>query len=120
MSCWPACARTCGETRRRRATPWSRPGSSEIDLANRLVTVGGAPVALTPTEWNVLALLVRNRPKLLTHGTILREVWGPGYSDDSQVLRQQVANLRAKIEPGPGPARAVVTVPRVGYRFAGS
>ena len=62
----------------------------------------------------MLALLVRNRPKLLTHGTILREVWGPGYSDDSQVLRQQVANLRAKIEPGPGPARAVVTVPEGG------
>jgi len=96
-------------------------GELEIDLANRLVTLAGRPVALTPTEWDVLALLVRNRPKLLTHGAILREVWGPGYSEgDSQVLRQQVANLRAKIEPGPGPTRAVVTVPRVGYRFVGS
>ena len=96
-------------------------GELAIDLANRLVTLGGRPVALTPTEWDVLALLAGNRPKLLTHGAILREVWGPGYSEgDGQVLRQQVANLRAKIEPGPGSTRAVVTVPRVGYRFVGS
>ena len=95
-----------------------------IDFAARLVTVDGREVHLTPIEFDLLRLLVRNRGRLMTHRDLLIEVWGPGYSDDTQVLRAHIANLRRKIEtPGaagaPGGRRYIRTDPGVGYRFAG-
>jgi two-component system KDP operon response regulator KdpE len=90
----------------------------EVDLAARTVRRDGAEVHLTPTEFDLLRALVRNRGRLMTHRELLVSVWGAGYSDDTQVLRAHVANLRRKIEPAEGP-RYVKTDPRVGYRFAG-
>jgi two-component system KDP operon response regulator KdpE len=72
---------------------------------------------LTPTEFELLRVLVRNRGRLLTHRTLLVEVWGVEYEDDLQVLRAHVANLRRKIEPE-GERRFIRTDPGVGYRFA--
>ena len=74
----------------------------EIDLAARRVSRDGAEIHLTPTEYDLLRHLVRNRGRLLTHRALLREVWGPGYQEDTQVLRVHIANLRRKIEPGAG------------------
>ena len=89
----------------------------EVDLARRTVSVDGAEVHLTPTEFDLLRQLVRNRGRLLTHRELLVAVWGPGYGDDTQVLRAHIANLRRKIEPPEG-RRYIRTDPGVGYRFA--
>jgi two-component system KDP operon response regulator KdpE len=88
----------------------------EIDLAGHTVRRDGEPVHLTPTEFDLLAALARNRGRLMTHRSLLVEVWGVEYEDDLQVLRAHVANLRRKIEPADGP-RYVLTDPGVGYRF---
>ena len=74
----------------------------EVDLARRTVRVQGKEVHLTPTEFDLLRLLVRNRGRLMTHRDLLVSVWGPGYGDDTQVLRAHIANLRRKIEPPEG------------------
>ncbi|MGB9183667.1 MAG: response regulator transcription factor [Solirubrobacteraceae bacterium] len=99
-------------------------GELEVDLAARTVRRAGEEVHLTPIEFDLLRLLVRNRGRLMTHRDLLVAVWGPGYSDDTQVLRAHIANLRRKIE-SPGEAGAangpkyIRTDPGVGYRFAG-
>jgi two-component system KDP operon response regulator KdpE len=90
----------------------------ELDLAAHRVTVGDDEVHLTPTEFGLLRALMEGRGRLLTHRTLLAQVWGSGYENDTQVLRVHVANLRRKIEPQPGSPRYIVTDPGVGYRFA--
>jgi two-component system KDP operon response regulator KdpE len=89
----------------------------EVDLPRRTVLHDGVEVHLTPTEFDLLRLLARNRGRLMTHRELLVSVWGAGYSDDTQVLRAHIANLRRKIEPPSGP-RYIKTDPGVGYRFA--
>jgi two-component system KDP operon response regulator KdpE len=78
----------------------------------------GDEVHLTPIEFDLLRALVRHRGRLMTHRSLLVEVWGPQYGDDTQVLRAHIANLRRKIEP-PGERRYIRTDAGVGYRFAG-
>jgi two-component system, OmpR family, KDP operon response regulator KdpE len=90
----------------------------EIDLVARAVKRNGESVHLTPTEFELLRVLALNRGRLMTHRSLLVEVWGVEYEDDVQVLRAHVANLRGKIEPEDGP-RYIRTDPGVGYRFAG-
>ena len=92
----------------------------EIDLAGRSVRREGELIHLTPIEFDLLRVLVNNRGRLMTHRSLLEEVWGPGYADDVQALRTHIARLRAKIEPtAPGARpRYVVTDPGVGYRFS--
>jgi two-component system KDP operon response regulator KdpE len=89
----------------------------EIDLAARTVKRDGESVHLTPTEFGLLRTLARNRGRLMTHRTLLVEVWGVEYEGDFQVLRAHIANLRRKIEPKDGP-KYIKTDPGVGYRFA--
>ena len=89
----------------------------EIDLGARSVLRDGEPVHLTPTEFGLLRALAQNRGRLMTHRSLLVEVWGVEYEDDLQVLRAHIANLRRKIEPPEGP-KYVTTDPGVGYRFA--
>jgi two-component system, OmpR family, KDP operon response regulator KdpE len=89
----------------------------EVDLAARIVRRDGREVHLTPTEFDLLRVLVRNRGRLVTYRELLVSVWGTAYADDTQVLRAHVANLRRKIEPEDGP-RYIKTDPRIGYRFA--
>jgi two-component system KDP operon response regulator KdpE len=99
-------------------------GDLSVDLASRVVALAGEEVHLTPTEFDLLRLLARNRGRLMTHREVLTSVWGPGYADDTQVLRAHIANLRRKIEPadadgGASGHRYIRTDPGVGYRFAG-
>jgi two-component system KDP operon response regulator KdpE len=90
----------------------------EVDLAAHLVRRDGEIVHLTPTEFDLLRMFVRNRGRLLTHRMLLSEVWGPEYADDVTVLRGQIANLRRKLEPPTGARRHYVrTEPGIGYRF---
>jgi two-component system KDP operon response regulator KdpE len=88
----------------------------QIDLAARTVRRDGEDVHLTPTEYDLLRILARNRGRLMTHRALLTAVWGPQYADDTQALRTHIANLRRKIEPG-GELRYIRTDARVGYRF---
>jgi len=89
----------------------------EVDLAARAVRRDGRLIHLTPTEFELLKVMARNRGRLMTHRSLLVEVWGPEYAEDFQVLRAHIANLRRKIEPPDGP-RYIRTDPGVGYRFA--
>ncbi len=89
----------------------------EIDFAARAVRRDGEGIHLTPTEFELLRFLVRNRGRLMTHRALLVEVWGIEYADDLQVLRAHIANLRRKVEP-PGEHVLIRTDPGVGYRFA--
>ncbi|MGH2833701.1 MAG: response regulator [Solirubrobacteraceae bacterium] len=92
----------------------------EVDFAARVVCRNGEKIHLTPIEFELLRVLARNRGRLMTHRTLLSDVWGPEYVDDIQPLRTHIARLRAKIEP-PGSAmpRYIVTDSGVGYRFVG-
>jgi two-component system KDP operon response regulator KdpE len=94
-------------------------GELELDVAGHSVTVAGESVHLTPTEFSLLRTLVHHRGRLMTHSTLLREVWGPVHEEDTPLLRAHVANLRRKIEPDPSSPRYVVTDPGIGYRFVG-
>jgi len=91
----------------------------EVDLAARVVSREGEEIHLTPIEFSLLKVLVRNRGRLMTHRALLTEVWGPGYAEDTQVLRTHIANLRRKIEPRESGQGLIRTDPGVGYRFAG-
>ena len=94
-------------------------GDLEIDLAARVVKKKGELVKLTATEYSLLALFVKNEGRVLTHLHLLREVWGPGYIDQSQYLRVFIAQLRKKIEHDPNRPEFIITESGVGYRFAG-
>jgi len=92
-------------------------GDIHIDFAKRLVTVGGEPIKLTRTEFDILALLMRNAGRVVTSRMLLESVWGPDYVGDSQSLRVHMSHLRHKIEtPGDVP-RYILTEPGVGFRF---
>jgi two-component system, OmpR family, KDP operon response regulator KdpE len=105
----------------RRAGPSGEPvlhiGDLQLDLEKREVLVTGKPVHLTPHQFELLRLLALNEGKLLTHRTILQEVWGPGYGDASNLLHVHVSQLRRKIEPDPARPRYLITEPGAGYRL---
>ena len=89
-----------------------------VDLAaKRVTTTAGAEVRLTPTEWHLLEILVRNADRLVTQQQLLHEVWGPRYETETNYLRVHLANLRRKLEPDPSRPRYLRTAPGLGYRF---
>ncbi len=95
-------------------------GALEIDLEKRRVAVAGETVHLTPIEYRLLTELARNAGKVLTHSHLLRQVWGPGYAQQSHYLRVYMAQLRRKLEADPARPRYLLTEPGVGYRLAES
>jgi two-component system, OmpR family, KDP operon response regulator KdpE len=105
----------------RRTAPDGEPvvsvGELVVDLDKRAVTVAGKPVHLTPHEFELLRVLALNKGKLLTHRTLLREVWGPGYGNESNLLHVNVSALRRKIEPDRARPRYLLTEPGAGYRL---
>jgi two-component system KDP operon response regulator KdpE len=105
----------------RRAGPTGEPvivvGDLRIDLEKHAVTRGDRPLRLTPHEFAMLRLFAQNEGKLLTHRTILREVWGPAYQLESHYLHVYVSQLRRKVEPEPTRPRYILTEPGAGYRF---
>jgi two-component system KDP operon response regulator KdpE len=89
----------------------------EVDLTRRRVSVHGEEVQLTPTEYELLRLLVSHAGKVLTHSQILRQIWGVAYMEQPHVLRVNISNLRRKIEHDPSRPRYILTEPGVGYRL---
>ncbi len=92
-------------------------GDLRVDLARRQVFVSGREVRLTPIEYKLLAFMVRNAGKVLTHRQLLRQVWGPEYGDENHYVRVYVAQLRHKLEADPARPRYLRTEPGVGYRL---
>ena len=92
----------------------------EVDLAKRRGLVDGQDVQLTPTEYDVLKILVTHAGKVLTHRHILNLIWGPTYLEQPHILRVTISNLRHKLEPEPDRPRYILTEPGVGYRLKAS
>ena len=92
-------------------------GDLVVDVARRRVTTAGQEVHLTPLEFDLLRVLAQNVGRLVTHGQLLREVWGPAYERETHYLRVHVTHIRAKIEPDPSHPRYLITEPGVGYRL---
>ncbi|MBP0457839.1 response regulator [Streptomyces montanisoli] len=88
-----------------------------VDLAAKKVNRDGRDVRLTPTEWHLLEVLVRNTGRLVSQKQLLQEVWGPSYGTESNYLRVYMAQLRRKLEQNPSHPRHFVTEPGMGYRF---
>jgi two-component system, OmpR family, KDP operon response regulator KdpE len=97
--------------------PVLRVGDLEVDIDRHSVSMAGKPVQLTPIEFDLLKLLAANEGKLLTHRTILREVWGPAYATESHYLHVHVSHLRRKLESDPARPRYILTEPGAGYRL---
>ncbi|MDD2541754.1 MAG: response regulator [Desulfuromonadaceae bacterium] len=89
----------------------------QVDLGSRRVTVSGIDISLTPTEYDIVRLLVTNSGKVLTHSQILKQVWGKIYLDQPHVLRVNISNLRRKLESDPSRPQHIITEPGVGYRL---
>ncbi len=92
-------------------------GSLTIDLTSHTVSMNGRQLKLTNTEYNLLALLARNAGRVMTHQSILKEIWGFGYIGQTQYLRVFVAQLRKKIEDDPARPKLLITESGIGYRF---
>ena len=88
-----------------------------VDLAAKRVTTRDGEVRLTPTEWNIVEILVRNAGKLVSQRQLLQEVWGPQYEKETNYLRVYLAQIRRKLEPEPARPRYFTTEARMGYRF---
>ena len=105
----------------RRAAPSQEPvieiGALRIDIPERIVTVEGRRVRLSPHEFDLLRVLAQNQGKLLTHRALLRAVWGPAYQTEAHYLHVYVSHLRRKIEPDPSSPRYLLTEPGAGYRL---
>ena len=116
-------ARLRGALRRNAAPPAEpvfRAGGLSVDLACREVSVNGQAVALTPTEYDILRVLVQHAGKVLTHQQLVRVTWGSENADspgEAHLLRVNVSNLRRKLEADPSRPRYIVTEPGVGYRL---
>jgi two-component system KDP operon response regulator KdpE len=89
----------------------------KVDLTRRQVRVRGEEISLTPTEYDLLRILVQNAGRVLTHRQLLRQVWGGVYESEAHLLRVNMSNLRRKIEPDPTRPRYIITEPGVGYRL---
>jgi len=90
-----------------------------VDLSAKLVTGPTGEIRLTPTQWHLVEVLVRNQGRLVTQRQLLQEVWGPGYGDESHYLRVFMAQIRRKLEPDPAHPRYFLTEAGMGYRFVG-
>jgi two-component system KDP operon response regulator KdpE len=99
------------------AEPRFTAGELEVDLVRRLVKLGTEEVHLTPTEYRLLAMLIRHADRVLTHRQLLQEVWGANYVDQTHYLRVYMAQLRHKLERDPTRPRVLTTEPGVGYRL---
>ena len=94
-------------------------GNISVDFAKRIVTKNGQEVKLTPTEYSILTMLIKYKGKVVTQTHILKEIWGPNMTEETQYLRIYILQLRRKIEEDPSNPEIIITEPGVGYRFVG-
>jgi two-component system, OmpR family, KDP operon response regulator KdpE len=91
-----------------------------VDIDHHRVTEAGKEIDLTPTEFDILSMLIQNAGKVVTQRQIINKVWGPAYEDESRLLRVNISNLRRKIEPNPNQPCYIMTEIGIGYRFKDS
>jgi two-component system KDP operon response regulator KdpE len=99
------------------AEPFLETPDFTVDFTAKKVSAQGSEVRLTPTEWHLVEVLVRNTGRLVTGRQLLREVWGPQYGDESNYLRVHIGHIRRKLEPDPSRPQYFITEPGMGYRF---
>ena len=92
-------------------------GDLIVDKDHHLVTEAGKEIDLTPTEFDILSMLIQNAGKVVTQRQIIHKIWGPAYEDESRLLRVNISNLRRKIEPNPNQPYYIMTELGIGYRF---
>jgi two-component system KDP operon response regulator KdpE len=92
-------------------------GEFQVDWASRVVKVSGQEIQLTPTEYEILKILLNHAGRVVTHRQLLHEVWGAQYGDELHMLHVNISNLRRKIEPDPARPHYIITEPGVGYRL---
>ena len=92
-------------------------GDLTIDLARRMILLGGEELKMTPTEYEILKYLALHAGRVVTHRQLLKSVWGPNYQGETHYLRVYIGQLRRKIEANPAQPRYIMTEPGVGYRF---
>ena len=97
--------------------PIFKAGPLQVDFAQRLVQVNEQDIKLTPTEYDLLKALIKNKGKIMTRHMLLSQVWGTGYGTESHYLHVYIGQLRRKIEPDPAHPRFIQTISGVGYRF---
>jgi two-component system KDP operon response regulator KdpE len=89
----------------------------QVDFSKRQVCINGKEVHVTPIEYKLLSTLIRYAGKVITHGQLMKEVWGPGYADQTHYLRIYMAQLRHKLEDDPARPRFFINEPGIGYRL---
>jgi two-component system, OmpR family, KDP operon response regulator KdpE len=104
-------------TRADSGEPVFETGDLRVDLVHRKITRAGETIHLTPNEYRLLTLLVKHAGKVLTHTMLLKEIWGPGSSQDIHYLRVYMNQLRQKLETDPAQPKYLLTEPGVGYRL---
>ena len=92
-------------------------GGLQMDISRRMVMVDENQISLTPTEYDILRLLMQSTGRVITHHQLLKQVWGTAYESEMHILRVNISNLRRKIEPDPSRPRYILTEPGVGYRL---
>lgn len=92
-------------------------GDISVDFAKRIVMKNDVEIKLTPTEYSILTILIKNSEKVVTQTHLLKEIWGPNLSEETQYLRIYIMQLRRKIEDDPSNPKIILTEPGVGYRF---
>jgi len=113
-NCWRACGCCCAATRANRPPRFA---DIEVDLAQHTAQRGESELKLTQLEFRLLATLLANAGKVMTHRVLMNEVWGPGHAGQEHYLRIYVRRLRQKIEQDPTQPRHLLTETGVGYRF---
>jgi two-component system KDP operon response regulator KdpE len=89
----------------------------QMDLSRRMVTLNDNQILLTPTEYDILRMLLQNAGRVITHRQLLTQIWGTAYESEMHMLRVNISNLRRKIEPDPSRPTYIHTEPGVGYRL---
>lgn len=97
--------------------PVMQVGELQVDLSRRIVSVGEREITMTPTEYDILRLLIQNAGRVITHHMLLKTIWGPNFEASSHLLRVNISNIRQKIEANPARPHYIVTEPGVGYRL---
>jgi two-component system KDP operon response regulator KdpE len=113
-----AAARGAAAHAREHAPPTVSTDDFTVDLAAKRAETAAGAVRLTPTEWHLIEVLIRNEDRLVSQRQLLQEVWGPRYETETNYLRVYMAQLRRKLEPDPQHPRYLITEPGMGYRFS--
>jgi two-component system KDP operon response regulator KdpE len=117
VSCWRVYVRNCGDPWQIKLDESIEFGDVKVDFSRRIITRNGERVQLTPTEFRLISVLLKNADKMLTKRQLMNEVWGPGHAESAHYLRTYIVRLRNKLEEDPVNPKHILTETGMGYRF---